>query len=156
MTAAPATDHKPFDLEQLKQIVGQTKRIVSEIPSVILSLTSPDEETRAWAADCLQEVEQLTTAQADTIESYCEHECQFVAFWTCKLLGRAQNVDRYQEKLAKCLASRDEVGVRQVAAQSLAGVKVASESALLALTAASQSSDPRLQRLATETLKAIQ
>jgi hypothetical protein len=142
-------------LDQLKAITGDPSRICSEMTAVILSMTNPDEETRAWAADCLQEVETIDRAKADEIFPLCQHQAEFVVYWTVTMLGKSGDVSPYENQITNILKSHPTIVVRQAAAMALAHLNAASQETKSALKEAATSTDPRLKRLAEQTLSEL-
>ena len=144
-----------FKLDQLKLIASQPERIIDDLVAVLMSLTSDDEETRAWAVDCIQSIESLPQSKADSIAGLCEHSSDAVVNWTCRLLGKAENVDAFQKQLTHVLLNQTCITARQTAAMALGCVQKASTETKQGLEVAAQNSDPRLQRLAKESLEKI-
>ncbi len=144
-----------FKLDQLKQIATHPERIIDDLVAILMSLTSDDEETRAWAVDCIQSIESLPQNKAEAIAGLCDHHCDAVVNWTCRMLGKAENVDPFQKQLTKVLLNHTCITARQTASMALGHVKNASTETKQGLEVAAQSSDPRLQRLAKESLEMI-
>ena len=150
-----AVTESGFNLDQLKQIAPQPERIIDDLVAVLMSLTSDDEETRAWAVDCIQSIESLPQSKAEMIAGLCDHSSDAVVNWTCRMLGKAENVDPFQQQLTRVLLNHSCITARQTAAMALGCVKKASTETKQGLEVAAQSSDPRLQRLAKESLEKI-
>jgi HEAT repeats len=144
-----------LNLDQLRTMFDQPSSIVQQLSSVLLSFTQADEETRAWAADCLEQVNSISESVAAEISPLTEHSCEYVVNWTCRMLGKAANVSSFQRQLVKVLASHPSIGVQQTAVLALQGVQVANDETKAALRKAALSTDPRLQRLAQEALQGL-
>lgn len=84
------------------------------------------------------------------------HDDPLTAYWATTLLGRAgQDAATAVSALARCVASPADVAVRQRAAWALGKIGPAAGAAREALERAAADADPRLARLATESLAAI-
>jgi hypothetical protein len=118
-------------------------------------MADPVEETRAWAADCLQAVEKIDSTIAAEIVPLCQHESAFVVYWSVVMLGKSGNVIAYQTQLTEVLRAGPTLTARQAAANVLRLAHGASQETKNALTEAASSSDPRLKRLAEQALSEI-
>jgi hypothetical protein len=150
-----ASNKRGLTLDQLKAISGNPSRICGELSAVILSMTDPDEETRAWAADCMEEVESIDRSKADEIFPLSQHQAEFVVYWTITMLGKSGDVSPYENQIVNILNSHPTIVVRQAAAKALAHLRTASEETMSALKEAAASTDPRLKRLAEQTLSEL-
>lgn len=141
-------------LEQLREIQVSPDQAVGKLPQLLETLSDQDQEIRAWAADCIQSVEELDAEAARTVAAYCSHSNESIASWACRLIGISASVVDYQDQLITALEKHDSLGVKQSAAQALAKVGCGlSERARVCLQQAADSSDARLQRLAKQALE---
>jgi len=149
-----AVDHKrQLDLAELQELHNFPDRVPCQIVQVLEALTQENEETRAWAADCLSVVVQLDEHQTSQVSEFCSHENEFVANWACKTLAKSKHLDQFQDRLVEALEKHPSTGVKQSAANALAGLSKASPHTVQALQAATQFADARLQRLAKAALQ---
>jgi hypothetical protein len=144
-----------LNLGQLKKLSNEPNRIVTDLFRVLLTMADPIEETRAWAADCLQAVEEIDVAKAEEIAPLCEHESEFVVYWTLTMLGKSGNVNAYQTQLTQALINNPSTVVRQAAASVLRQATAATAETRAALEQAATSRDPRLKRLAEQALAEV-
>lgn len=150
-----AEQMKRLTLEQLQELHQHPERIPSQICWLLETLTSDNEELRAWATDCIQELPALDDPSAAEVAAYCQHKNQFVANRACLTLEKATNLPQFQDSLAQALVSHASIGVRQSAAATLGALTTANPATRKALTAAAESSDARLQRLAKVALEKL-
>lgn len=144
-----------LNLDQLRVLFNDRDRIVENLSSILLSMADPEEENRAWAADCLELVDSISSTKAAEIAPLCQHSGEFVVYWTLITLGKLGDVSAYQEQLTQALRTSTSVTVRQAAAQVLRLAQNASPATKDALKEASASPDPRLSRLAKQALAEI-
>ena len=148
-----AHEKRRLQLSELQYLQSHPEEITAKIDDVFETLSDTDEEVRAWAADCLQEVECLDGELATRVATLCRHEDDVVVNWACRTLGKALSVDLCQDQLREVLASHPNLGVKQSAAEALCELSEANSSTKEALREAASSSDPRLQRLAKRALE---
>ncbi len=123
-----------------------------QLRSLLATLAEADEEQRAWASDCLEQVDAPTASDVEPLTELCLAENATVACWTCKLLGRTGNA-QFETRLAQALAEHTSNAVRQQAALALQQLPPLSTATKQALSKAAESSDERLKRLALQTLE---
>ncbi|MEZ6134092.1 MAG: HEAT repeat domain-containing protein [Pirellulaceae bacterium] len=140
-------------LETLKQIVSDPEQVQRQLMAVLRTLRSEDEEQRAWASDCLQQVAEPPLEFGAELAALCMDDCEPLADWACRLLGRiGGNASPWQNHLAEALREHPAMVVRQSAAAALGKIPELSVATREALCRAANSSDPRLKRLATQSL----
>ncbi len=143
-----------LSLPQLQDMVAGKEPVAEHALDLLQTLQDSAEETRAWASDALQTLELLPAALAPTVATYCLNEHPPVASWACKLLATmGSGAADFQAAIVGCLNDHPSVSAKQQAALTLADIPGLSNAAIDALKNASTSSDPRLQRLATNALK---
>ncbi len=142
-------------LERLKELVGDPLEANKQLIAVLLTMLDESEEVRAWASDALTNVEEPSSKWAPQLAELTRHVNPAVAGWSCKLLGRlGDDATRYQSSLSQALSQHAEKSVRQLAALALKSVPNLSKESIAALKAAASDADPRLSRLASESLSA--
>lgn len=67
-------DKRPLPLSELQHLQAHPQEIAARIEDLFETLTDGDEEVRAWAADCLQEIEHLDGELAFRVATLCQHE----------------------------------------------------------------------------------
>lgn len=150
----PETKESRLTIDQLQQLQRNPEAISAKIMDVLNTLTDDDEEVRAWAADCLQEIEVVDPSQAIEVAELCSHSNQVVVNWACKTLAKAVNVSDFQDQLASVLEQHADAGVQQSAAAVLGQVKELNQHARVALEKAVASKEAGVRRIASQTLKA--
>jgi HEAT repeat protein len=124
--------------------------------ALVRTVCIPDEEV---LEACTAALEELGPPAADQIEPLAAlaHDCSSdVAYWSVTLLGRAgQSAAGAVPELVKVLESDADLPVRERAAWALGQIGPSAKSAAPALTAAAQSMDARLSRLAKQALESI-
>ena len=143
-----------LSLDELRALKRDAKAVASQLDRLMSTLTSDDEELRAWASDCLELVEADGIHDLATLEAAATDIHPPVAGWACKLLGRAAQ-PRSETALVAALSLHPCLTVRQHAAAALTRFTDLTEAARAALQAASQSDDPRLKRLALGALESV-
>jgi 2-oxo-4-hydroxy-4-carboxy--5-ureidoimidazoline (OHCU) decarboxylase len=150
-----ASEKKRLQIDELQHLQSHPEEIVGKIDQIFETLTDADEEVRAWAADCLQEVECLENELVGRIAGLCKHQNHVVVNWACRTLGKASSVGLCEDELASVLRDHPSVAVKQSAAEALCELTAAKESTKAALQQAAASSDVRLQRLAKKVLEKV-
>jgi len=150
----PSVTHHSLSLEHLQQLVTQPELIPSQVMSVLASLASDDEEVRAYANDCLEQIEQPAEAWLPQLAPRCNDPCAPVANWACKLTGLIGSA-ACQHPLVTALRTHASIGVRQQAALSLSKTPDLQSDAIEAISAAASDNDPRLQRIAQQLLNGL-
>jgi len=143
-----------LSLERLQQLVSSPEQMAGQLMQILASLASEDEEVRAYANDCLEQIEQPSHVLASKIALQCEDPHVPVVNWACKLLGRIGTTD-CQLPLVKVLKNHESMGIKQQAALSLSNIPQLQADAIDALATAARSTDPRLQRIAQQTLNTL-
>lgn len=142
-------------LDQLKLWVNEPALASEHLLSVLMSLRSGDEETRAWASDVLSSIEQPPACLAAKLAELTLDGSAPVAGWACKLLGRmGPTATIHQASIVQSLSRHPEITVQQLAALALGTIPQLTPEAVQALREASSRSDPRLSRLAKQSLQA--
>jgi HEAT repeat protein len=149
----PLQQPKRLSLEELQQLHRTPETIPERVVQILEVLDDPDEEVRAWAADCLSEIQQLDAAQAQKVAALCNHPNESVAQWACATLAKAHQLEGFQDLLVDALERHSSMGVRQSAVKSLGKLTKVSPRTVTALQQAAQASDARLQRLAKAALE---
>jgi HEAT repeat protein len=154
MTSLPNPN---FSIDRLRHMAAGDEVVGPHIVDLIALLGQSDEEVRAWVSDVLQTVEQAPPEIAQALVGFCESKHPPVAAWACKLIATlGPAATPLQHAIVKVLDQHAELTVRQQAAQSLSQVPGLSEATIAALKRAAESSDPRLRRLATQTLESAE
>jgi HEAT repeat protein len=116
-----------------------------------------DDQVREWAAAALEELRSPPAAARDELIALVTAEHPLVAYWAVTLLGRlGAEAAAAVPALTECLGPRSDPAVAQRAAWALGRIGPAAAAAVTPLRAAAGRGDPRLERLATEALAAIQ
>ena len=133
-----------------------TAAVAATLP-LVEACGDDDSRVREWAVAALEE---LGPPPAEIIEHLAEIAAgpePLSAYWAATLLGRAgRDAAAAVPALATCVASAEDMAVRERAAWALGKIGPAALSAREALQqAVAQGKDSRLARLATEALAAI-
>jgi HEAT repeat protein len=116
-----------------------------------------DDQVREWAAAALEELGSPPATARDELVSLVTAEHPLVAYWAVTLLGRlGAEAAPAVPVLVECLRPQADSAVAQRAAWALGRIGPAAAAAVTPLGAAAGRGDPRLERLATEALAAIQ
>ena len=75
-----------------------------------------------------------------------------VANWACLTLSKAEHLNQFEDALVQAIQQHSSLGVKQSAVATLCELEAATSETLKALEEATQSTDPRLRRLAERTL----
>ena len=145
-------DKRRLSLDELQYLQSHPDQISARLDEIFETLTDPEEEIRAWAADCLQEIDQLDVEQSAKVAGLCQHDNHTIVNWACRTLAKSVNVNNCQDTLADVLVRHPNVEVKQTATEALCEISEASDSTRQALVQAASSQDPRLQRLAKRAL----
>lgn len=140
-------------VESLKQLAASPDATRERIGDVLLALASSDEEVRAWASDCLSQLDSIDHEASNEVAKHCEHPSPVVVSWACKLLAKCSPADPAWESLiCQVLGGHDSVAVRAEAAGALGRLESLTPQTKQALAEAAESDDPRLSRLAGRAL----
>jgi HEAT repeat protein len=124
--------------------------------ALVRAAGDPNEGVRDWAVAALEELGPPMVEDLDSLASLTDHFDLNIAYWACTLLGRLKaNAAAAAPALARCLTQHANLQVRQRAAWALGQVGSAARAALPALEQAAQSPDPRLSRLARQSIELI-
>lgn len=151
-----ASDSPEKQAEALRLISGQDS--VTGLTVAITSLSgSSDDEVRTWAAEALETAVEPTaaelTALIELLDSAGDGE---ICYWSATMLGRLGNqAGAAVAALARCLRESDYLPARERATWALRQIGPPAAAAIPALKAVADQAPPRLQRLATEALRAI-
>ncbi len=111
-----------LSLEELQRLQRNPEAIAGRIVDILNMLTDEDEEVRAWATDCLQEVDHVGPGEAVRIAGLLDHPNAVVVNWACKTLAKAANIRQFQGQLASLREHHPSVGVQRSAELALAGI----------------------------------
>ncbi len=148
----PSDPAQTLPLDKLQQLALEPEQAQSHMLSILSSLASDDEEVRAYASDCLEQIETPEPAALAQLASHCTAHSAPIANWACKLLGRIGTI-ACQGPLTAALNEHESLGVRQQAALALAKLANLQPGTIAALKQAALSNDPRLQRVAQQALE---
>ncbi len=141
-----------LSIEQLRLLTSDPAKASDAVLSVLATLKSDDEETRAWASDVLETIDSLDRTTADELARLTQHTCITIASWSCRLLPLCAKHMDVQPSLIAALESSRDVGIRQQAALSLGKLTDLSDRSRVALDGATRAEDPRLSRIAKQIL----
>lgn len=142
-----------LSLEQLRRLAAGDEPADRYVLSLLQNMESADEELRAWTSDALHSVAVLPSDLAAAVAEKCRHSQAAVAAAACGLLAKlGPSAAEYQASIVFCLSQHPKISARQQAALALASIQDLSPATVAALHTASESSDPRLQRLAQAAL----
>ncbi len=145
------SDTSQLSFDELTKIAAQGN-CISVLAELTASLAFGDDEAGALVSDLLREVESVPDEQAEKLLPLAGHTSPPVAAWACKLLARSGLGDKAESAIRQALISHGNNNVRQEAARAAGGLKHISSETRAALTAACDSDDPRLARLAEQAL----
>lgn len=148
----PSEPAQILPLATLQQLAMEPEQSQSRMMSILGSLASDDEEVRAYASDCLEQIEAPDPEMLTQLASHCSERTPSVANWACKLLGRIGSA-ACQAPLIAALKEHESIGVRQQAALALTKITDLQPEAIEALKEAALSDDRRLQRIAQQGLE---
>ena len=142
-----------LDFDQLRQLSTDPATLSTRLLDLMQALRSEDEEIRALASDCLEMLERVDAEQQSVLLHLCKDNASPVASWACKLLGQPELSPEAEEALVAVLKTQAPTAVQQSAAKALGQANSLSLAAMEALEQVTSSSDPRLQRIATQALE---
>lgn len=143
-------------VEVLRQISGQES--VTGLTVAIVELSgSGNDEVRMWSAEALETAvtptESEVTALIQMLVSAADGE---ICYWAATMLGRlGPEAVAAVEALETCLRTSLYLPARERAAWALSQIGPQAAAAVPALKEAAEAAPPRLQRLASEALRAI-
>jgi HEAT repeat protein len=151
-----ADDSPDAQVDALRQISGQES--VTGLTETIVALSgSSNDEVRMWSAEALET--SVTPTQSDVtalirmLESAEDGE---ICYWAATMLGRlGPDAVAAVDALETCLRASMYLPARERATWALSQIGPPAAAAVPALRAAAEAAPPRLQRLATEALRAI-
>ncbi len=119
----------------------------------LVKATGDDESVSQWAVAALEELGPPPAGLAKELAALTAGEHELVAYWSITLLGRLGSAAASTtETLVAALESSPHLAAQQRAAWALGEIGVRSESVTEALRQASQATDPRLAKLAAQSL----
>ncbi len=150
------SDSVDHQVNALRQISGQ--KDVRGLTAIIVGLSgSRSDEVRIWSAEALETAVQPQQddvhALADLLSDAEDGE---IGYWAATMLGRLgdQATDAV-DALEKCVSQSMYLPARERATWALCQIGPAAQSAAATLREAAADAPPRLQRMATEALRAI-
>ncbi|GAB5402649.1 MAG: hypothetical protein Aurels2KO_08800 [Aureliella sp.] len=150
MTATTSTN---LSVDELKQLAASPEETQSQLGNVLLALASADEEVRAWASDCLAQIECVSSDGANAVKQYCKHAAAPVASWACKLLAKCQpSAPEFERLICEAMDNHESIAVRAEAAGALGRLEQLSPQTRQLLEKAAENEDARLSRLASRAL----
>lgn len=145
-----------LDLEQVKKLASNPVDAAESAVALIECLSCDDEEIRAWTSDALQAIEQVPDVLGSTLAERTMHALGPVASWSCRLLGKlGPAATGYQAALARALNEHENLGVKQQAVVALSHIPTLDATTIKAVEQAAEHADPRLSRLAKQTLEKL-
>ncbi len=137
--------------EQLCQM-GAAAR---DATTALVKATGDDESVSQWAVGALEELGPPVDGAAAELAKLATSTNESVAYWTVTLLGRLGPAAKSAEAaLVAALSTSPHQAVRERSAAALSKIGAQSAAAIDALKTASEASEPRLARLATQALAA--
>jgi len=126
----------------------------ANLTSIFVALDS-DESLAAWATEALENCGSPLETDIEFLSRSCNEHRGDVAYWACKLIGRlGPEANEHQKELTAALQSNQATeATRQQAAIALGKLGALNEATRQALNEAAQSKDPRLSRLAQQSLE---
>jgi hypothetical protein len=144
--------HPPLTVEELSELHRDPRASAEQLGRLLATMASEDEEERAWANDCLEQIDAPTVTQLGMLETLSSDTCAPVAGWACKLLGKSGS-SQCESALVNALSNHANMTVRQNAALGLGRLESLTEAAKEALHKATCVEDARLKRLAQQALE---
>ncbi len=124
--------------------------------ALVDALRTADPTTREWCTAALEELGPPLPEQVDELIVLAGGDSLDAAYWAITLLGRAGEIAATAvDTLTTILRDSTETALRERAAWALGQLGPAARSAEPALREAAASQEPRLSRLAKESLEAI-
>lgn len=155
MTTKPAGQWSYDDLRQIASDPNLASCQVLDLLEVIRS--EEEEELCALASDALQTIEVTPELYSAPMAKLCTDPHEAVAAWSCKLSSRLDKcTDEHQAAITKTLVKHPSTYARQQAALALGNLTTLKSESIEALQTAANSDDPRLSRLAKQTLASAQ
>ncbi|TWT29493.1 HEAT repeat domain-containing protein [Blastopirellula retiformator] len=145
------------DVSVRRNACEQLAKIGPELRSAAVPLcrltADPEETVRESAVGALEALETPATEDASALSQLMSSSATDVRYWAATLLGRiGPSAERQAPALLVAITSDQTTAVQQKAVWAIDQIGVRTASAKAALEQASQSSDPRLARLATKAL----
>lgn len=142
-------------LDAAERLCRAGEAAASAAIALVKACGDDEPEVRDWAVAALEELGPPPDGTTPELQALIDRGEPLVAYWAITLLGRSgQAAATAVNTLTGCLTSASDPAVAQRAAWALG--KIGSAAAAPALRDASQSADPRLARLASEALAAIE
>jgi len=151
--SAPNRDKRAEAAEQLAQVGPD-----AQPAAVALTLACGDEaeEVRQWATSALEQLGPPSSSDVAPLVELIEARSPDVGYWAVTLLGRLKgDAAPAVDALARTVGGQQGIAVRQRAAWALGEIGPAAAAAIPVLQKVAGDPDPRLARLAAETLKKI-
>ncbi len=124
--------------------------------SLVRACGDPDEQVRQWATAALEEMGAPSAEDASALAELLEESSADTAYWAATLLGRlGEQAAGAVAELARTVENDNEIAVRQRAAWALGKIGRPAAGAADALRHAATANDPRLARLAKQSLETI-
>lgn len=157
LIAALSADHPDRRAEAAEQLAQLGAEAQSAAVALVRACGDEAEEVRQWAAAALESLGPPAASDAGRLAALLGARSPDVGYWAATLLGRLQGEARSTvETLAAALVGPADVSVRQRVAWALGEIGPGAIAAAAALQMAAGSPDPRLARLAAESLRKIQ
>jgi len=122
--------------------------------ALVLACGDEVEEVRQWAAAALEELGPPSSSDVAQLTALIDARSPDVGYWAATLLGRLkEEAAPAVDALALSVAGKQNVAVRQRAAWALGESGPAAAAATPALQKAVGDADPRLARIAAQSLK---
>jgi len=144
-------------VDALRQISSQ-EDVRGLTASIVQLAGSAEDEIRMWASEALESAVQPDASEQLMLIQMLEstHDSE-ICYWSATMLGRlGKDAGASAAALEACVRESMYLPARERAAWALSQIGPAAKVAVATLQEASQTAPPRLQRLATEALKAIE
>lgn len=151
-----ASNDPEAQVDALRKISGMES--VTGVTICVVSLSiSANEEVRMWAAEALESAVQPSPSDIPSlIEMLRTSDEGDACYWSATLLGRlGSDAIESVDALELCLRDSNYLPARERAAWALCQIGPPAAKATATLKRAAADSPPRLQRIATEALRAI-
>ncbi len=153
MIMAPTTATE-ISIDHLRDLSSDAAATLAELPGVLSTLSSTDEEHRQWACEALENCGVPELHQLALLTTSLKSSETLIAYWACKLLARLEAASApAQPQLVELLRCSADQTVREEAAQALRAHQDLSATAREVLQQAAASGGPRLKRIAQAALE---
>ena len=136
------------------EAICQSGSDLSQYSVALVKATGDEEPVSEWAIASLENIEAVPAEAMQPLAELLPSQSETVAYWAVTLLGRMGNeASACEVQLANLMSESKHDSVRERAAWALGQIGVRSDDAKEKLQRATESTNPRLRRLAEAALE---